>query len=349
MHFSASIVIPVWNRLDALGSCLANLAEHTPDAQFILVDLGSERETEQVLEHFAEVLEEQVLLMREPLNQGKIAAINRGIASAAAECIVILSPQTMVTSGWLAPLRQLLDYDPHVGIVCPVLHAAAARTKGGQRSGGIIEIDRGSFSCQAISRQLIEKIGLFDSSLECSEWCLADFSRRSWRAGYKTVRCLDSNVYTSPEQLFGSTERRARIVEQSRQLYVERWGESVSYCVCLEDITGFWPTLLGGARQGDTFEVIIQAAIAKEIRHEELLPQHENIEVHILPRLFTQRRTAQLIARASIAKPHLTAVTEGTSVPLPTGLPVISQTELLKRIAERERTHYGREPRKDEM
>lgn len=344
MHFNASIVIPVWNRLEVLGNCLASLAEHTPDTQIILVDLGSERETERLLEQFAEALEERVLLMHEPLNQGKMAAINRGIASAAAEIIVVLSPMTIVSANWLSPLSQILRECPDVGIVCPDFSPWTTGKRRKTSSTAATEISQASFYCQAMPRQLIEQIGTFDNSLDGDAWCLADFSRRAWQAGYKTVQTVISQVYTRPEQRYGSLERRARTEADSSRIYSERWGKTREYCLWLADVTSCWSAICTGARQGDKYTIMTPAASYQRCKEAGLTNHHASISFVSLPRIFPERRGKKLLAEIITAQPDINVITDGSPIHLPAGVTLQSITDLTNAIAERARTFYSCKP-----
>lgn len=341
MHYNASIVIPVWNRLEMLGNCLASIAEHTPDTQIILVDLGSERETERRLEQFAEALEERVLLMHEPLNQGKMAAINRGIASATADIVVVLSPMTIVSANWLAPLCQIFRECPDVGIVCPDFSPWTTAKRRKISLAAATEISQASFYCQAMSRQLIEQIGTFDNCLDGDAWCLADFSRRAWQAGYKTVQTAISQVYTTPEQRYGSLERRARTEADSSRIYTERWGKSSAYCLWLADVTSCWSAICTGARQGDRYTIMTPAASYQRCKEAGLTSQHASISFVSLPRIFPERRGKKLLAEIITAQPDISIVTDGSPIPLPAGVTVQALTDLINEIAERARTYYS--------
>jgi GT2 family glycosyltransferase len=343
MHFSATIVIPVWNRLEILGECLASLAEHTPaDTQIILLDLGSERETERRLEQFAEVLDERVLLMHEPLNRGKTAAINRGIASAAAECVVVISPMTIVTPGWLPPMQNLLCVSSDVGIVCPEILETPLGRRGRSPVENTIEISQGSFYCQAMHKDVFTAIGMFDTGLDGGSWCQSDFSRRAWQAGYKTARCAGSIVYTTPEQVFGSTDRRAKMLEESQRIYFDRWEAPASYCLCLADIAPWWQTIMTGARQGDQFLIVTHAEVSRDIQQAGMAQQHAAIAFAPLPRLLPVRRGKQMITRLLAKHPELQVVTDSESMPLPETATAQAMTDIAAAITARELQLYGR-------
>jgi hypothetical protein len=205
----------------------------------------------------------------------------------------------------------------------------------------------GSFFCQVMHRHLFDSVGPFADTLDGSTWCLADFSRRVWQAGFTTARCHGSLVYTTPEQVFGSTERRLKLQEESEHNYAGRWETPASYCLCLAEIQSWWPTILTGARQGDTFVIVTPAALAQRLREDGLDRQHEGITFSPLPRLLPERRGRQMLARLLSAEPTLHVATDTATLPLPPGIAVQSITTIADKIIEREKRLYGRPPAKE--
>src|SRR5512136_108571 len=98
---SVDIIVPVWNNPFETRACLAAILEHSPEARLIVVDNGSSRETELMLEEFSEPLAEQALFITTERNIGLVPAINRGLASSQADFAVVLQPRVMVGKGWL--------------------------------------------------------------------------------------------------------------------------------------------------------------------------------------------------------------------------------------------------------
>ncbi len=74
------ILVPVWNNPFETRACLAAILAHSPGARLIIVDNGSSRETELMLEEFSESLGDQGLFIKSERNIGLIAAINLGLA-----------------------------------------------------------------------------------------------------------------------------------------------------------------------------------------------------------------------------------------------------------------------------
>ena len=59
------IIIPVWNMPTETRDCLAALVEHSPDFRLILLDIGSDQPTEQLLQEFADFLDSRALAAAE--------------------------------------------------------------------------------------------------------------------------------------------------------------------------------------------------------------------------------------------------------------------------------------------
>ena len=98
---SVDIIVPVWNNPFETRACLAAILEYSPGARLIIIDNGSSRETELMLEEFSEPLADQALFITSDRNIGLVPAINKGLASSDADVAVIVRPQVMVGRGWL--------------------------------------------------------------------------------------------------------------------------------------------------------------------------------------------------------------------------------------------------------
>ena len=90
---SVDIIVPVWNTPFETRACLASILTYSPEARLIIIDNGSSRETELMLEEFSEPLGEQALFITTERNIGLVPAINRGLASSDRDFAVIVRPQ----------------------------------------------------------------------------------------------------------------------------------------------------------------------------------------------------------------------------------------------------------------
>src|SRR5512140_3475500 len=98
------IIIPVWNRPAETRACLVSLVQHSSDSRFILLNNGCDRETECILEEFAEALDDRALLIGSGVNLGFVRAVNRGLARAEAAFAAVVRTSSVVSGGWLGPL-----------------------------------------------------------------------------------------------------------------------------------------------------------------------------------------------------------------------------------------------------
>ncbi|WP_432535517.1 glycosyltransferase [Kineococcus arenarius] len=114
-----SVVIPLFNRADLTGQCLAALVEHTPEDLYevVLVDNGSTDGTAELLAG----LGGDVTVISNPENRGFAAACNQGAAAARGDVVLLLNNDVIVTEGWLEPLVDVLDRQPDVGAVGSLL------------------------------------------------------------------------------------------------------------------------------------------------------------------------------------------------------------------------------------
>ena len=115
-------LIASYNTRDLLRNCLTSLFEHPPDGPDIqlraaVLDNGSrDGSAEMVAAEFP-----HVRLVRSPTNVGFARANNVLAASSTAEYLMLLNSDTILTMDVVCPLLAVLDSDPHVGVVGPML------------------------------------------------------------------------------------------------------------------------------------------------------------------------------------------------------------------------------------
>jgi len=299
----ADIILPVWNRPGETRECLAALVKHSADARLILMDLCSESETEQLLHEFAEYLGERAVLVRSERMRGLIDTINKGLSMASAPLMVVLRSSCRVAPGWLEPLLET-SRGQRAGVLVPSLAPLAGDVTGQQVSGYTCrEARRGNFIAMGITRSLYEGIGGFDNGLDGDVWCLADYSRRAERAGFRTLRVDGPPVLYREEPVYGAIERRKRIIRESESLFRARWGEDYVYCLSISPkaqegaLTRLFEVILAGARRGNRFFVLTPFGVYRRLAGRGLHRLHENIEVEWLSCLFPSRSMRAALRR----------------------------------------------------
>lgn len=107
-----TIIVCVYNQIEATLECLRSIAECTPgDAyEVIVVDDCSDERTARALQDVG-----GLRLVRHPENRGFPAAVNSGAALAGGERIVLVNSDAVVHPGWLAPLDECVDSAADIG------------------------------------------------------------------------------------------------------------------------------------------------------------------------------------------------------------------------------------------
>ena len=343
------VIVPVWNQPVETRDCLVTLMEHSPDARFILVDNGSDRETERLLQEFAEILDDRALLLRNDVNQGYVKAVNRGLARAEAANVVVVRNTSRVHAGWLEPLVEFAGSHPDAGIIVPRLIADDGARSGSVRHGvaGPVEVSHGSLAAMLVRKELVELTGGLSEEMDGGIWCLKDYSRRALASGFLTWSVPAGVVWYRDEIQFGSEVRRADALKRSIALYRERWGEESVYCLYFPPGTDVnvveqkFTTILEGARQGDQFHLLVRNRLYLELEKAGYSERHGNIRLHRLPRLMPERGTAKLLAELTATHSSLMAVTGIDGLPFPGAATALSFAELTQRVASIAAGRYG--------
>jgi len=314
--YPLDIILPVWNSPVEVRSALASFSTDTPDSRLVIVNNGSDRETERILDEFAEALDDRAILISTERNIGTVAALNLGLGKSTAQFSLIATPFTRLAPGWFDTVHSLFDRHPEAG-------AVVLREKNSSSRSTEYEADGASFVAMVLKKSLYDISGGFDEGMDGGEWALRDFVRRATRSGYTTYSMEMNSLKLSAIAEFGSAARRQEREQNARRLYVERWGESRSYLiVCPDSLFGvvnaeFRETLLESARQGNRISVIAENRIGRLLSSEGFCTLHENIAFEILPKLFSSRALKRILSRFAEIQPTAILVSEDGSFSVP--------------------------------
>jgi hypothetical protein len=343
--YRMDIVIPVWNRPVETRTALVSLIHHTPGARFILVDNGSDRETELLLQEFAEGLAERCLLVRSERNEGVIRAVNRGFALVQAPVAGVVASTTTVGTGWSESLIALFDAETDVGVVLPPLVTPGQKGRPSRREGRQCqEAAELSLAALLIRRTLLLDGLAFDEGLDGSTWCMRDFARAVHGRGWRICRSAGPAVHHNPVVLFGSPARRQAMAEGARERVLGRWGTDGDFMLQVEPGATFGPWLteqlavaLLAARQGHRLTVLLPPLHHDRLEKSGGLPRHEGIEIVRLPRFLAKRGIGRCLNRLHEDGrcPELVLLGDGVSV-------TDSFARFATLVATREAECYGR-------
>ena len=210
-----TLVIVSWNGREMVRQCLQSIEKHLdyPHQVVVIDNNSSDKTADLVAEKFP-----SVHLMRNSTNRGFAAAVNQGLAQSTGEYLVILNPDTELTS---EPFRQLIEQlqaDPTIAAIGPeILHTDGSHQPSVRRFPGWFdqaitllklrhllsrtwlmqrylhdphpqraEVDQIMGAAMVIPRTMFQRLGVFDAGywiwFEEVDWC-----RRARLAGYKVV------------------------------------------------------------------------------------------------------------------------------------------------------------------
>ena len=335
---TVDIIVPVWNNPFETRACLAAILEYSPEARLIIVDNGSNRETELMLEEFSEPLGEHGLFITTERNIGLIPAINRGLARSDSDVAVIVRPHVIVTSGWLAALLEAARTSG-TGIVSPRFSGTAAPLLPMLVRGcSQMESCTVSTSALLLRGEMRMVAGLFDETLDGGEWCLRDYVRRVAGLGYRTSLIARPLLICGSEQNFGSAERQREMYIKSQVTYRERWGITHHVAVYFGgeatavDLSDSVNAILEAARLGHRFTLLLHRRQYADFRSRGWHGLHTGIKISRLAPFFALRSLSQHMTVLRTESPDLIVMRGGQGVLFPgdeTALPLDEMMTIL--------------------
>lgn len=243
-----TIVIPVYNAYAAVERCLESVIRHTPlDRVRVLVidDGSSDPRIAELLDRYRK--QHGMAMLRNDANIGYTKTVNRGIAWAGCDDVVLLNSDTVVTPEWLAGLRTVAYQAKDIGTVTAMSDNAGAfsfpemdrpnmphsNCSPDEHAIAVVraafdctpvEVPTGSGFCMLIRRALIDVIGVFDHEAFPRGYGEEnDFCMRALRAGWRNVVSPWSFVFHERSASFGS--EKASLVKAGVSVVTRRYPD----------------------------------------------------------------------------------------------------------------------------
>jgi GT2 family glycosyltransferase/glycosyltransferase involved in cell wall biosynthesis len=251
------VIVSVYRGFNETRRCIESVLASRPSncafARLVLIDdCGPEPELRGYLSNIAQ--QDAVVLLKNPTNLGFVASVNRGMACAGSNDVILLNSDTEVSGNWVDRLIIQAYADPKIGTVTALSNNATICSYpdlGGQSTlppgTTVREIDRacaeanalravqiptGVGSCMYIKRTCLDDIGAFDEDTFAKGYGEeTDFCQRASHRGWVHVLAGDVFVFHIGETSFGasSEEGKTKALAIMRERYpayeqsVARW------------------------------------------------------------------------------------------------------------------------------
>ena len=239
---SVDIIICVHNALEDVKKCLSSILEYThPPYQILLIDDGSQTDTQKFLEQFS--ISQGCKLIRNEKALGYTKAANQGLKASAGSMSMLLNSDTIIGNNeWLDRMICCALSEPEIGIVSVLSNTASWQSVPQIFNGDdwadnslpnnfsiaqmakMITIDSISIYpklpflngfCLLIKKDCLHEVGYFDEiSFPEGYGEENDFCMRSASKNWKLAVADDVYIYHAQSKSY-STERRQKIAKLS--------------------------------------------------------------------------------------------------------------------------------------
>jgi GT2 family glycosyltransferase/glycosyltransferase involved in cell wall biosynthesis len=241
---SATIVVLTYNSSKTISDCLQSVSANLRDGdEVIVVDNASTDSTEKFVRQFI-TGRDKFKFIQNGKNIGFSAGTNVGIRAGKNPIVILLNPDTVVTTNWLNSITAHLQNN-NVGAVGPLSNYVAGYQKMelylqkelpaeissdavaemfyNQNKGKSVETKLLIGFCLAVRRNVLEELGLLDENLFLGN----DDLELSWRLrtnGYLLKVALDTFVYHKGQHSFNTVPKpvtKKLVQESTDALYLK--------------------------------------------------------------------------------------------------------------------------------
>lgn len=299
MQETCDIIIPVWNHLSVTAGCVSSIKKHTNfPHRIIIVDNASDIQTRRYLDSIKEENPAGAVVIRNDENKGFVKAVNQGMEFSDAKYVCILNNDTVVTEGWLSEMVGILREENTIGIVNPSsntfcqfpgkldIDSYAGTLKG--LTGKYQELYAARAFAMVVKREIVEKVGYLDDTYGMGYYDDIDYSKRTQKCGYTTVRAKASYVHHKVSQSFSSIKERSKIFMDNEKKFISKWGRQLRVAYVLpgapsaEEIDKISGNINRIAKSGHQAWVFTTRRLGKRLN----LIDHESIRLYCYPPAF---------------------------------------------------------------
>lgn len=238
-----TFVLVTYGGRQLVRRCLELLAEHTPRPyRVIIVDSASPDGTGEWLAEQASRLPGEVTVFRMASNLGFGAGCTLAARHADTELICLLNADVEVSAGWLEPLLDLLDANPAVAAVAPLMvNPDGSVQEAGSIIGGdgwcraydaaqdtlfVREVDYASAACLVLRLRAFHEMGGFSPDYEIAYFEDVDLVMSLRRRGWQTWVQPASRVVHARHGS-SSSQRAMELMRLNHSTFRRRWPDEL--------------------------------------------------------------------------------------------------------------------------
>ena len=233
------VILPVWGAAEPFRRCADSLLRHTDLSRnrlVVVVDGPAEPAVEASIKAL-EASRGEVLVLRNPIREGFVSSVDRGLASSRRD-VVLLNSDTQVSERWLEKLGAAAYSRPEAATATPFSNNATicslprflaentlpaghdvdsfARLVERCSERRYPELPTGVGVCLFIKRGVLDEVGLLDeASFGLGYGEETDLCMRATKAGYRHLLDDATFIYHEGQRSFG-TSRRRRVARAHR-------------------------------------------------------------------------------------------------------------------------------------
>ena len=247
-----TVIVPVYGDYPATKACLSSLlaaVAATPDVHLLIVDDATP--DPQIKRHLTSLARhENVTVLTNDRNLGFVGAINRGLRAATNGDIILLNADTLVPSGALGRLRDVVTASPGVGTATPLSNngeftsfpvknksnplppladvEALDRLAATANAGVVQDIPNGIGFCLYLTRACLDSVGELSDDFHRGYMEDVDFCLRATEAGYRNV-CIAS-VFVGHEGSRSFRQEKRSLVVRNLKVLEHRYPRYNNEC-----------------------------------------------------------------------------------------------------------------------
>ena len=230
-----NIIVPVHNGFEQVERCLTAILESSSSANYELIVIDDASSETAVIAYLKKLAATgQITLIRNEINTGFTAAVNRGMQHNEDRDVVLVNSDTIVSNNWLDRLQRSAYSKKHIGTVTPFSNNASICTYphesvagkiplgydaqsmdllfANTNNGNMVRIPTAVGFCMYIKRECLIQVGYFDAETFPGYGEENDFCMRAHKLGWWHVLAADTYVFHEGNSSYGeSHNERKRI------------------------------------------------------------------------------------------------------------------------------------------